>query len=161
MQSSADELVLPQFYPGALYLLSIFYTRKEVASRVAILYSAQMGGLSFANLIAAGVFQGLDGRRGLAGWRWQLILEGVASAVVALLGFALLPDTAATTRWLSQDERELAQKRMERDRLVNAHETEPVWQALKSIVCDRRLWLFCAMQNFHYAGLSFINFLPT
>jgi hypothetical protein len=29
-----------------------------------------MAGLSFANLIAAGVFEGLDGVRGQAGWRW-------------------------------------------------------------------------------------------
>ena len=30
------------FYPGALYLLSIFYTRKEIATRVAILYTANI-----------------------------------------------------------------------------------------------------------------------
>lgn len=42
----------------------------EVASRIALFYSAQMVGLSFANLIAAGVFSGMDGLRGLAGWRW-------------------------------------------------------------------------------------------
>lgn len=59
-----------KFYPGALYLLSIFYTRKELASRIALLFSAQMAGLSFSNLIAAGVFEGLDGKRDLAGWRW-------------------------------------------------------------------------------------------
>jgi hypothetical protein len=27
------------FYPGALYLLSLFYTRREIATRVSILYS--------------------------------------------------------------------------------------------------------------------------
>lgn len=59
-----------QFYPGALYLLAVFYTRKELATRISILFTAQMAGLSFSNLIAAGVFEGLDGTRGLAGWRW-------------------------------------------------------------------------------------------
>jgi MFS family permease len=27
------------FYPGALYILSLFYTRKEIATRVSILYA--------------------------------------------------------------------------------------------------------------------------
>ncbi|CAJ2504960.1 Uu.00g123540.m01.CDS01 [Anthostomella pinea] len=149
------------FYPGALYLLAIFYTRKEVASRMAILYTAQMAGLSFANLIAAGVFAGLDGRRGLSGWGWLFILEGTASAVVALGASWLLPDTNETTRWLSDKERAIGKSRMQRDQLVGAQEHEPIWYALKSALRDRRLWLFCAIQNFHYAGLSFINFLPT
>jgi len=26
-------------YPGALYMLSIFYTRKEIATRISILYT--------------------------------------------------------------------------------------------------------------------------
>ena len=153
-----------------------------MAARVAVLYSAQMGGLAFANLIAAGVFSGLDGRRGLAGWRWyvdissstiaphktrltngyrMLILEGVASALTALLGFWLLPGTLANTRWLSKEERDLGQLRMEKDRLINTQEHEPVRDALVNALRDSRTWLFCALQNFHYAGLSFINFLPT
>lgn len=45
---------------------------------MAILYTAQMVGLSFANLIAAGVFQGLDGVRGLAGWRWYVFIGALS-----------------------------------------------------------------------------------
>ncbi|KAH9904048.1 major facilitator superfamily domain-containing protein [Xylariomycetidae sp. FL2044] len=149
------------FYPGALYLLAVFYTRKEVAARIAILFTAQMAGLSFANLIAAGVFAGLDGKRGLSGWRWLFILEGVASALVALLGLWLLPDTNETTRWLSPEERAVGRTRMDRDRLVDAQAHEPVVDALRNALKDKRLWLFCGIQNFHYVGLSFTNFLPT
>jgi len=58
------------FYPGAIYLLSIFYTRKEIASRIAYLYLAQITATGFSSLIAAGVFEGLDGRAGISGWRW-------------------------------------------------------------------------------------------
>ncbi|KAI1498133.1 major facilitator superfamily domain-containing protein [Biscogniauxia marginata] len=149
------------FYPGALYLLSIFYTRKEVASRMALLYTAQMAGLSFANLVAAGVFEGLDGERGLHGWRWLFILEGAASALTAVAASRLLPDTNETTRWLSQEEREIGRARMQREQLINAQEHEPLLGALKSAIRDPRLWLFCAIQDFHYVGLSFTNFLPT
>lgn len=58
------------FYPGALYMISMFYTRKEVATRMAIFYTGNMMASSFSGLIAAGVFEGLDGTQGLAGWQW-------------------------------------------------------------------------------------------
>lgn len=48
----------------------MFYTRKEVATRMSLFYTANMIASSFAGLIAAGIFAGLDGSLGLAGWRW-------------------------------------------------------------------------------------------
>lgn len=59
-----------KFYPGALYMLSMFYTRKEIATRMAIFYTGNMLASAFSGLIAAGVFAGLDGKHNLAGWQW-------------------------------------------------------------------------------------------
>lgn len=59
-----------QFYPGALYIISMFYTRKEVATRMSLFYTGNMLASSFSGLIAAGIFAGLDGSMGLAGWQW-------------------------------------------------------------------------------------------
>ncbi|KAJ3546755.1 hypothetical protein NM208_g1851 [Fusarium decemcellulare] len=53
------------FYPGATYILSIFYTRKEVAARIALLYCAQILATGFSGLIAAGIFAGMDGLKGI------------------------------------------------------------------------------------------------
>lgn len=39
------------YYPGAVYLLSIFYTRKEVATRIAILYTGNILATAFAGLV--------------------------------------------------------------------------------------------------------------
>ena len=50
---------------------------------------------------------------------------------------------------------------MKRDQLVDSQEHAPVMDALRSAVRDPRLWLFCAIQNFHYVGTTFVNFLPT
>jgi hypothetical protein len=90
-----------------------------------------------------------------------LFLEGTASGVTAIIAYFFIPDTEHRSRWLTEEEYGLIQLRMERDRLVDAHEHESVWQALKNAAKDKRTWLFCLMQNFHYAGLSFVNFLPT
>jgi MFS family permease len=58
------------YYPGTLYLLSLFYTRKEIATRISILYSGNILATSFSGLIAAATFSTLDGVHGVAGWRW-------------------------------------------------------------------------------------------
>lgn len=63
------------FYPGALYMLSQFYTRKEVASRMAVFYTGNMSASAFSGLIAAGIFAGLDGKADLKGWQWCVLLE--------------------------------------------------------------------------------------
>lgn len=61
------------YYPGALFLISNFYTRTEVATRIAILYTGNVLATAFAGLIAAGVFN-MDGMQGYAGWQWLFII---------------------------------------------------------------------------------------
>ncbi|KAF4538226.1 MFS transporter [Lasiodiplodia theobromae] len=94
------------YYPGALYLLSAFYTRKEVATRISILYTGNIIATAFAGLIAAGVFDGLDKTRGIAGWQWLFILQGAVTFMVALGAVFTLPDNPLTTRWLTPEERQ-------------------------------------------------------
>lgn len=67
------------FYPGAIYLISLFYTRKETATRLAIFYTGNLLASTFSGLIAAGVFAGLDGVHGLSGWRWLFLIQGVVT----------------------------------------------------------------------------------
>lgn len=57
------------FFPGVYYLLSCWYTKKELGLRMAILYSGLVVATAFSGLIAAGVFSQLDDARGIAGWR--------------------------------------------------------------------------------------------
>ena len=99
--------------------MSIFYTRKEVATRIAILYTGNILATAFAGLIAAGVFYGLDDVGGITGWRWLFILQGAVTFVIAVIGFFLLPDTPLTTKWLTPEEQALAHNRMELDTTQN------------------------------------------
>lgn len=62
-------IVEAPFWPGAFYMLSSWYTRKELALRTAVLYSGLVLATAFSGLIAAGVFAGLEGKAGLAGWQ--------------------------------------------------------------------------------------------
>lgn len=59
-------IVEAPFYPGAIYMISQFYTRKEAATRMALFYTGNLLASSFAGLIAAAVFAGLDGKHGMS-----------------------------------------------------------------------------------------------
>ncbi|GKT46244.1 MFS transporter prlL [Colletotrichum spaethianum] len=148
------------YYPGAVYLLSIFYTRKEVATRIAILYTGNILATAFAGLIAAGIFHGMDDLGGLAGWKWLFILQGAVTFVIAVIGFFLLPDFPQTTKWLTQEERDLAYNRMELDTVGNKGETS-IWNGLRQAAADPMVWIFCAMAHMHLAANGFKNFFPT
>lgn len=138
----------------------MFYTRKEVATRMSIFYSANMLASAFSGLIAAGIFAGLDNALGLAGWKWLFIVQGAVSIAVALLAFWFLPDTPLTTRWLNEEQRQLAHSRIVID-TTDLREGTSVWVGLREACVDWRLWVFCAMYNFHLSSTSFQYFLPT
>ncbi|ROT42197.1 MFS general substrate transporter [Sodiomyces alkalinus F11] len=148
------------FYPGALYIISLFYTRKEMATRMSLFYTANMLASAFSGLIAAGVFAGLDGVRGLSGWRWLFIIQGAVSAIVAVFAFYLLPDHPLQTRWLTPEQRQLAHNRIALD-TTDHREGTSVWVGLREALSDWRTWVFCLMYNFHLSSISFQNFLPT
>ena len=148
------------FYPGALFLISMFYTRKEVATRMSWFFTANMLASAFSPLIAAGVFSGLDGARGLSGWKWLFIIQGALSIVTAIAAFYMLPDHPLKTRWLKPDERQLAHSRICMD-TTDISEDTSVWIGLKQAVADWRTWVLVLMYNFHLSSISFQNFLPT
>lgn len=80
------------FYPGALFLLSVFYTRKEIALRISILYTGNIVATAVAGLIAAATFATLDQHMHLKGWQWLFIIEGAVTFGIAGLGIFMLPD---------------------------------------------------------------------
>jgi len=148
------------YYPGALYLLSIFYTRKEIATRISILYTGNILATAFAGLIAAGVFSGMDDLAGISGWRWLFILQGAVTFVVAIGAVFTLPDDPLHTRWLTQQERQLAHERIIQD-TVGQKPTTTTVQGLLEAAKDYRLWIFAFMQHMHLAANGFKNFFPT
>lgn len=58
------------YFPGCLFFLSSWYTRKELAFRSAVLYSGSLISGAFSGLIAAGITGGMNGSLGLSAWRW-------------------------------------------------------------------------------------------
>lgn len=62
------------FFPSALFLVSMWYVRKEVAKRNAFFYLIGNSVGGFGGVLAYGLQQ-MDGVAGHAGWRWIFVGE--------------------------------------------------------------------------------------
>ncbi|KAJ7167417.1 major facilitator superfamily domain-containing protein [Mycena crocata] len=79
-------------WPGMMTLFMHWYTPSELAKRMGFYHSCQAIGGMMANALQTAMHTNMDGKAGLAGWRWMFILNCVMTIVVGLSGFVLLPD---------------------------------------------------------------------
>ncbi|KZV99152.1 MFS general substrate transporter [Exidia glandulosa HHB12029] len=151
------------FYPGAIYLLSRWYTRKELAFRSAILYTGLLVSNAFGSFLAAGILALSEGLAHLAAWRWLFIIEGGITICVGLAAITILPDYPHNTPWLTASERRLAQARLAEDTGVADKDAsdEPWWAGLNMAIKDPIVILFMFMTFTGLVGLSFSNFFPS
>lgn len=153
------------FFPGAIYFLSCWYTKRELGIRMALLVSGIMVSIAFAGLISAGILTDMDGATKLAAWRWLFIIEGLVTVVLALAAMCFLPDFPATTKWLTDAERIVAQGRLAEDagseETLEETDNISLLQALVLAASDIRVWLFSCMQMATTVMISFSNFFPT
>ncbi|KAF4975687.1 hypothetical protein FZEAL_7577 [Fusarium zealandicum] len=150
------------FFPGALFLFSSWYTKKELAVRISVLYAAgQMAG-AFGGLLGSAIMAGMDGKAGLANWRWLFIIEGCATYPAAVVTYFVVPDYPATTRWLSDEERRIAVLRMAEDASKEDDRAETsAWDGARMAFTDPTLYMIWIMQLGLNTAASFTNFFPT
>ncbi|WWC91810.1 uncharacterized protein L201_006757 [Kwoniella dendrophila CBS 6074] len=148
------------FFPGAVYLVSTFYTKRQMALRTAILYSGSQIGNAFGGLFALAILK-LGGKHGLEGWRWLFIVEGVITVVLAGIFATFIPNKPSTVRWLTQQERDHLQYKLEVDRgSKDATDEVSVASAFKMAVTDPKTWLLCGCLQMNYIAASVTNFFP-
>ena len=151
------------FFPGAVYYLSCWYTKREIGVRMALLVCGILLSNAFAGLISAGILSGMGGVAGLAAWRWLFILEGLATVVLGCLALVVLPDFPSTTKWLTDSEKVVAQARLAVDSgtsTVNDEEV-PIMRGIAWAVKDARTWIFACLQMSTTASISYSHFFPT
>ncbi|KAI8664497.1 hypothetical protein NCS55_00958800 [Fusarium keratoplasticum] len=142
-------------WPGILLQLCYWYRPDEMASRIVLVtllgnFSAVISGvLSFA-------FDGVHAR-GLSGWKWLILTEGVFTIILGIIVYLVLPDFPNTARWMSQAEKDFIQARLP----INApraaekdFDWTEFWQTLK----DPKLWLFLLCWAFCTIGTTGLQF---
>ncbi|KIR31094.1 hypothetical protein I352_06523 [Cryptococcus deuterogattii MMRL2647] len=79
-------------YPGAIMLLMSWYTPRELALRIGFYHSCQSIGSMLAGALQAAIYNSMNGRNGISGWRWMFIIDGIITLVVSFAGLVLIPD---------------------------------------------------------------------
>jgi MFS family permease len=149
------------FFPGAVYFLSAWYTKRELGKRFAALYIAQQVGNAFGGLLAAGVLQ-MDGLRGIAGWRWLFIVEGCGTVVIGVVCAFLMPEYPHNSRMLTPVQREYAVWRIESEAgAAEGTENESVWRGFAKALSDPKLLLLIFCNMLSQAQGSIANYFPT
>ncbi|TVY21347.1 putative transporter [Lachnellula arida] len=143
------------YFPGALFLLSSWYTRDELALRTSILYAGSLLSGGFGGLVGAGVQAGLNGARGIVSWRWLFIIEGSVTVFISICASFVIPDFPHT--WLSQEERAIATKRLQYT--SGSHDTErgSLFSGVKMAVMDYKVWLLAIptlVATFNYSRVD-------
>ncbi|KAL2837604.1 major facilitator superfamily domain-containing protein [Aspergillus pseudodeflectus] len=150
------------FFPGALFYMSLFYTRKQYALRTAILYSGSQLGNAFGGLFAIGILE-LDGRSGMEGWRWLFLIEGVLTIALAIIIAFVLPNKLdSLPHGFTQIEQEWLVWNFEEDQgqQDNADEISAMKGALMAVT-DIKTWLLMATLYTVYIAAAVSNFFPS
>ncbi|GLI77968.1 hypothetical protein PoHVEF18_006265 [Penicillium ochrochloron] len=149
------------FFPGALFYMSLFYTKKQFAMRTAILYSGSQIGNAFGGLFAVAILK-LDGKHGLEGWRWLFLIEGVATVGLAIILAFILPNSLKSITGLSGPEHEYLLWSFEEDhgQQDNADEAS-VQKGVMMAVTDPKTWFLMGTLYCIYIAGAVTNFFPS
>ncbi|CAG9991041.1 unnamed protein product [Clonostachys byssicola] len=131
------------FFPAANYLLTTWYCRFEVQTRIAVFYSAASLAGAFSGLLAFAI-EKMDGVGDLAGWRWIFILEGILTVVIAITLPWTLPDSPETASFLTREEKDVIHRRLEQDSGTSAGTVQTnekfQWKFLWAALSEWRLY---------------------
>jgi MFS family permease len=100
------------FFPAATFLVSTWYCRFEVQTRIAIFCCAASLAGAFSGLLAFGISK-MDGIGNIAGWRWIFILEGAITILTGIAVLFFLPDSIERSSWLSHEEKGFLRQRLQ------------------------------------------------
>ncbi|KAJ7129736.1 sugar transporter [Mycena epipterygia] len=152
------------FFPGAWFLISKWYTRRELSQRTALLSCGSLISNAFGSLIASGILDSMDDVGGYTSWRWLFFIEGGLTVLVAFISLWILPDFPESNgnNWLTPAERALAQRRMAEDAgmdedLVPKNGNSGLMMAL----FDWQVWWLALTLASIVVSLSFNAYFPT
>ncbi|KAF1802634.1 major facilitator superfamily domain-containing protein [Mucor lusitanicus] len=147
------------FFPGVIYFMSLWYTRKEYGRRIGFFWSFSSLAGAFGGLIAFGISQIKNDA--LATWQWLFIIEGVPSVLLAALSAWYLPNKPETATFLTEEERELAVNRLANDAgASNDHSWS--WAQVVSVFTDWKTYVYMCIYILGTVALQGVTlFLPS
>lgn len=135
-------------FPGAFYLIGMWYRRHEAQRRYSFFFSSTTLAGAFGGLLASAIGK-MDHMRGYRGWRWIFIIEGALTCVVSLFFFFLLPNFPEEAKWLQPSERAYITARLRADQGHSAVERRTTMKDIGNVFKDPKIFV----GGFMYFGL--------
>ncbi|OHF01812.1 major facilitator superfamily transporter [Colletotrichum orchidophilum] len=146
------------FFAGAVFYLTLFYTRGELGFRIALFFGSALLASAFSGLISFGVFRIQDPH--VHGWMWLFIIEGALTVIFGIVAFWWLPASPQTAWFLGEAEREVATLRSLRDGTRNVEEEFSFKQCFRTWY-DWKFPIWCIISlTYPVAFSTTANFLP-
>jgi ACS family tartrate transporter-like MFS transporter len=124
------------FFPGMILYLKQWFPASARARAVAWFMTANpLAGVVGSPI--SGALLGLHGK-GLAGWQWLFLMEGMPAIVLGVTVLWVLNDTPGEARWLKGEERQWLIDQLARERREDlSAESGGLW----SVLVDWRVWV--------------------
>ncbi|KAK6078973.1 transporter-like protein [Seiridium cupressi] len=142
--------------PGIIYLTSMYYKRHEFQLRMSCLFGSTLIGGAFGGLLAYAIAR-LAQPRGYKAWRWIFIIEGSATAFIAIIAVFLIVDWPEQCRFLNAAQKDLLKRRLAEDGADYARMDTLNKHAYKLIFKDWKIWLGSVI----YMGLGTTGYATT
>ncbi|WP_238346457.1 MFS transporter [Pseudomonas taiwanensis] len=126
------------FFPGVILYLTTWFPKAYMARIVAVFMVA----VPLSNFIGSplsALLLKMDGIMDYRGWQWLLMLEALPAVVMGVAVLFLLPSNPAEAKWLSTDEKNWLQGRLEEERKEREqtdqgkhakHSASKIWSAM-------------------------------
>ncbi|KAK3322923.1 major facilitator superfamily domain-containing protein [Apodospora peruviana] len=142
-------------WPGILLQLCYWYRPDELAPRV--VWVTILG--NFAPVVSgllAFAFNGVNAR-GLSGWKWLILTEGIFTVLLGIFIYFALPDFPDDASWMTPREKAFVQARLP----INSPrdgEKDFNWKEFLDTLKDEKLWLFLFCWAFYTIGTTGLTF---
>ncbi|KAJ2319349.1 hypothetical protein IWW51_001076 [Coemansia sp. RSA 2702] len=125
------------FTAGILLILSFFYPKRKLTTRVALFYLSS----PLANVLSGPLASALSQIRHptVKRWQWVFLLEGALTIAVSIAGYFVLQDHPEKCRFLTGEEREFMRAYKQREGTLGGSQKLSFGAALR-VLRDWQLW---------------------
>ena len=142
-------------FPGVMLYLTYWFDREQRARATGYF----LLGVCVANILSGplgGALLQMDGLMGLHGWQWLFIIEGLPTLALASVVWKTLPDGPGSAPWLTVEERQRLQARLDAEQGSGASQ-----HRFTEMLRDPQIWLTIAVYFCHQITIyTVIFFLP-